>query len=76
MPLNSTLFRDQLKLAKKGEKVLYHTGSLAYDRMRGPGFAEVNAVGSAAYDAYLSGECTLLTRKLGPNTSDYYAVKQ
>lgn len=76
MPLNTTLFREQLALAKTGEKVIYHTGSLAYDRVRGQRFAEVHALGCAAYEAYERGECTLTTKKLGPNTSDYYAVKQ
>ena len=69
-------FLAKLAHAQRGEKVVYHTGSLMFDRMIGQQFQTVHAIGVAAWEAYMQGRCLLFQRKIAPLQFEYIAVKQ
>lgn len=81
-------FLGALASARKGEKIVYHRGSLAYDRVAGLGARamEVSAVADAAAEAYMTSRVHLVQRRTGRlltetecgkvHEFDYIAVKR
>lgn len=75
MYLQAQTFEQSLAAAKPGETLIYHVGSLMYDRIQGLDFLAVAAVARAARTAYERGDCTLVQRRLGTNRFAYMAIK-
>lgn len=69
-------FLSALSAARKGEKIIYHTGWLMTDRRFGPTFDRVHAVATAAMEAWNDARVHLVQRRLGPNVYEYIAVKR
>lgn len=67
---------DALKMLKPGQRVVYHTGSLMFDRQRGLEFGRVHGAAKAAWDAYTAGLVTLVQRKLAPLKYEYIAIRR
>lgn len=59
-----------------GQSVVYHTGSLMFDKLRGAHFQTVFGVAKIAWDAYEKGEVTLVQHKLAPLVYEYIAIKR
>lgn len=79
-PLKSSMFtfatlNDLLPAMEKGQRLVYHVGSLMFDRLRGPMYATVHGVALAAYQAYERGEVTLVQRKIAPLQYEYIAIR-
>lgn len=68
-------FNDLVPRMTVGQKIIYHVGSLMYDRLRGPSFQTAHGCALAAYQAYERGEVTLVQRKIGLFTFEYIAIK-
>src|SRR5437868_8218006 len=64
--ITATMTRTQLieriETLKPGEHVIYHLGSLMYDRATGANFAAVHATACAAWDALEEGKVALAQR--------------
>lgn len=73
--MNRMQFLSQLAALKPGERLVYHTGNLIYDRENGPDFQNVHAVGVAAYEAYDEARITLVQKRIAPHICAYVAVK-
>lgn len=71
LSLSSTLQR--LKLAPRGQWVIYHTGYLFMDRIQ---YTQLNSLAHAVYVKYVAGEVCLVQRRLGDMRYEYYAVKR
>lgn len=67
---------ELLPKLSEGQLLIYHVGSLMFDRLRGPMFQTVHGVALAAYQAYERGEVTLVQHKIAPLTYEYIAVKK
>lgn len=74
--LSRTTFTDQLVNAQPGQAIIYHTGSLMYDRLRGPMFQTVHGTALAAWEAYEAGLVILTQHKIAPLRYDYLAIKR
>lgn len=61
--------------AAAGTRIVYHTGSLMFDRKRGLGFLAAEATALVAFAAMERGEVQLVQRKLGTQKFEYIAVK-
>lgn len=57
----------------RGDSVIYHRGSLMFDRVRNP---EVNTIASAVWRAYEAGKVLLIQKRLEPSICAYIAVKR
>lgn len=70
---NKIAFQSGLAIAKKGEWVVYHVGSLAFDRHVHPGMggdqlarcADIGNVADAAMAEYKAGRCALVQQRTG-----------
>ena len=67
-------FMSRLKHSKKGDRIVYHVGSLMYDRLVGPDRDKVDGVGDAAYAAYEMKTVNLFQHKVVPGMFEYIAV--
>jgi hypothetical protein len=67
---------EALPTMQPGERLIYHVGSLMYDRIRGPAFGTVHGAAQAAWEAHTRGEVTLVQHKVGPNVYEYIAIKR
>ena len=74
--LNRVNFLADLATAQKGDPVVYHRGSLMFDRLRGPNFQNVHAIATAAWEAFMAGRCTLVQHRISPLEFDYIAIKK
>ena len=68
-------FITAVRAAHKGERIVYHVGSLMYDRLVGPEFQAIHATAVAAMELSTEGKCLLMQRKVGPLTYEYMAQK-
>ena len=72
-------FMRKLVSAKRGDRIIYHEGDLAYDRYterhENKTARPVTSVGNVAYEEYLKGHCVLVQRRLGANKFVYMAIK-
>lgn len=73
--MNRVSFLSAISSARRGEKVVYHTGLLLIDRHRGPTFQDVHAVATAAWEAYEEGRVTLTQQRIVPFVCAYIAEK-
>lgn len=67
-----TDFQTRLATSFAGEKIVYFTGDLMFQRDKG---SQLDATATAAWEAHLRGECVLVQRRVGPNKWDYIAVR-
>lgn len=74
-PLTHATVTDLIPKMLPGQILVYHIGSLMFDRLRGPMCLTVNGVALAAYDAYKRGEVTLVQHKIAPLQYEYIAIK-
>lgn len=74
-PLTFASFNELLPRMRPGHQIIYHVGSLMYDRLRGPSFQTAHGVALAAYQAYEREEVTLVQHKIAPLTFEYIAIK-
>ena len=68
-------FMSALAYAKRGEQVVYHVGSLMFDRLVGEDFQSVHATACAAWEAYEQKRVSLVQRKTVSHRFEYIAVK-
>jgi hypothetical protein len=72
-----TTFLDAVRKAAPGQAIIYHTGSLMYDRMAGPNFLTTNGVAIAAWKAFEAKWVTLVQRFTGEQFKyDYIAIRR
>lgn len=67
---------EMLPTMPVGARLIYHIGSLMYDRLRGPTFGVVHGAAQAAWDAYERGEVTLVQRKIAPLVYEYILIRR
>lgn len=68
-------FVEALSRARKGARIVYHTGLLMRDRLFD---RELNNTAWGAWNAYIEGRCTLIQRRIvgaEPSACEYIAVK-
>ena len=81
LPLTRQQFEAWLRQAAPGDRVVYHRGYLAVDRVRGstglsePDRRELLAVAKAAMMLAERGEIHLVQRRIEPGSFSYLAVK-
>lgn len=65
-----------LKSAQRGNRLVYHTGNLAYDRQNASreDHATVNAVANIAYQAAKAGQVTIAQRRVDDGVCAYVAT--
>lgn len=75
-------FHDWFDSAKRGEKIVYHTGDLAFDRYvplaqtPSPEKRELNMLADMAYEMYVQSEILLVQERLEKNVYKYIAVRR
>lgn len=69
-------FLSLLCASPKGTRIVYHTGSLMYDRVTGPDFQQVHATACEARETYEQGVCLLMQHKVAPLQYEYIAQKR
>lgn len=76
-------FEDKLVNMKPGEKLVYYTGHIMFDRQRGYEFGKVNNLAHAAFMAYEAGKVYITQRRVKaepernlPDVFQYIAVKK
>ena len=69
-------FLANLATAKPGDKIVYHTGLLMMDRMFGPTFQNVHAIGTAALEAWDENRVHLVQKRIAPGVCAYIAIKR
>ena len=69
-------FLADLATAKPGDKIVYHTGLLMMDRMFGPTFQNVHAIGTAALEAWDENRVHLVQKRIAPGVCAYIAIKR
>lgn len=74
--LTAAALDELLPKMEVGQAIVYHTGSLMYDKLRGAQFQTVFGVAKTMWDAYERGQVTLVQRKLGPLVYEYIAIKR
>lgn len=72
--LTPDTFGKRISHARKGDRVVYHTGLLMYDRLFGHPGAELDAIALAAWRMYEAGAVTLVQRKISDGNYEYMAV--
>lgn len=60
--ISRPIMLEQIETMKPGERLIYHTGHLMYDRALGQNFLVVNATACAAWDAMEAGKVRLVQR--------------
>lgn len=70
--MNVKEFNAALSGLKRNDYIVYHIGFLWVDRVHREA---VNALGHAAWVAYVHGDCVLWQRRVSPGVWDYLAVK-
>lgn len=74
--LTATSVTEMLSRMAPGQILIYHVGTLMYDRIRGLEFGRVHGAAQAAWNAYVRGEVTLVQRKLAPLKYEYIAIRK
>lgn len=69
-------FEEKVLAATTGQKIIYHVGSLMYDRTQGFDFMKVDNVAHAAFLAFEDGSVHLTQRYLAPCKFEYIAIKK
>jgi hypothetical protein len=75
-------FRVVLDNAAPGQRIVYHTGNLSFDRdewnrnLASKQKHELNQLANAAYDAAMVGKVFLFQRRLGPGVCEYQAMRR
>lgn len=64
-------FTDDVRNAKRGDRIVYHMGFLFADRQR---HKAVHATGSAAWREYEAGNVALVQRRIDDKGCEYIAV--
>lgn len=67
-------FRSLIYSLKRGQKLVYHVGSLMADRQRPRQGETIRSTAMAAWKAYEMGKVTLVQRYLSPSRYEYIAV--
>ncbi len=67
-------FQRKLFHAKRGDRIIYHTGDLQYDRML-PESRSLRELANIVWGAYKSGKALLFQKRIGTNQFAYIAVK-
>jgi hypothetical protein len=67
-------FQRKLFHARRGDRIIYHTGDLQYDRMQ-PDARTLRDLANIVWGAYKSGKALLFQKRLGKNEFAYMAVK-
>lgn len=75
-PLTFGTFNALVTKLVPGAQLIYHNGMIAYDRLIGPKFQQIEGLATAAYEAYQRGDILLTQRKIARNTYDYIATKR
>ena len=77
LQVNPSAFVRTLISAKRGDKIVYFEGDLAFARYEESLRKErvLGRFANAVYQAYKDGHCVLVQKKLSPNTYQYMAVK-
>lgn len=65
-------FQTLLAAAAVGERIIYHTGDLQFQRQKG---SQLDATAEAVWQAHLRGDCTMVQRRVSPYVWEYIAVK-
>lgn len=68
-------FIERVSVAEPGEAIVYHTGSLQWDRQMGQMFLGVNSTAVAAWEAMEDGKVNLFQRQIAQGVYEYRAVK-
>jgi hypothetical protein len=68
-------FLSKMATMQPGEKVIYHVGSLLFDRQIGEDFQCVHNLAFATWEAMENGSCALTQRRLMPLMCEYIATK-
>ncbi len=63
----------RLGMAERGEWILYYTGFLYEDRTKN---RRLNAMAHEVYSQYEQGHVTLIQRRLGDLSYQYYAIRR
>lgn len=69
-------FLERVAAAEPGEAIVYHTGSLMWDRQMGQTFLGVNSTAVAAWEAMEDGKVNLFQRQIAQGVFEYRAVKR
>lgn len=74
---NKDAFGTTLRKLQRGDRIVYHTGDLQYDRdeVENPNTGRIRGVARAAWKAYQDGLVALVQKRLGFATFEYIAVK-
>lgn len=74
-PLTRLSFLAMLAAARTGDKIIYHVGSLMFDRQIGASFQAIHGLAYAVMEACEQGRVLLVQHKICDNRFEYIAVK-
>lgn len=73
-------FQHRIHNAKRGDRIIYHTGDLYYERNHGTdgqgrGAAAISLLAKEAWRAYMDGKVTLTQQRIGNSLWAYIATR-
>ena len=76
--MTADMFRDAVRTARRGERIVYHIGNLLWDRsgwnVSNPQRKAIDAVGLAAWEALIAGKVLLFQHRVD-GCSEYIAAR-